>query len=165
MNLIAAVDKNWGIGYGGSLLISIPQDLKLFREETFGKVVIMGRKTFEDLPGKRALEGRTNIILSKSGNFAPDNAIVLKSVEDCLAYLKKENIADEDVFIIGGESIYEAFLPYCNIAHITYIDYAYRADRHMQNLDETEEWELALETEEETFFDISYSFKMYKRIN
>ena len=64
MNLIAAVDKNWGIGIDGRLLVSIPKDQKLFRDETLGKVIVMGRKTFESLPASQPLYGRTNIIFA-----------------------------------------------------------------------------------------------------
>lgn len=164
MNLIAAVDKNWGIGRGGNLLVSIPQDKKLFREETLGKTIIMGRKTFEDLPGKQPLYGRTNIVLSRDPKFLPEGVSVLRSREECLEYLKESRVREEDVFIIGGESIYRAFLPYCDTAHITYIDYAYEADRFMPNLDREGSWKLALETEEETYFELSYCFRLYKRI-
>ena len=81
-----------------------------------------------------------------------------------MEYLKENNINDEDVFVIGGESIYRNFLPYCNVAHVTYIDYEYAADRHFLNLDADKEWSLLLETEEETYFDIPYTFRMYKRV-
>ena len=61
MNLIVAVDKNWGIGYENKLLVSIPDDMKFFRETTTGNVVVMGRKTLESFPGGRPLKNRTNI--------------------------------------------------------------------------------------------------------
>ena len=77
----------------------------------------------------------------------------------------KNNIDDNDVFVIGGESVYNDFLPYCNIAHITYIDYEYEADRHFLNMEKDENWDLILETEEETYFDIPYTFRLYKRNN
>ena len=64
MKLIAAVDKNWAIGNKGQLLVSIPQDQKMFRDETMGKVIVMGRKTLESLPGAQPLYGRTNIVLT-----------------------------------------------------------------------------------------------------
>ncbi len=63
MNLIVAVDKNWSIGNQGQLLVNIPEDKRMFREETLGKVIIMGRKTLESFPGKQPLYGRTNIVL------------------------------------------------------------------------------------------------------
>lgn len=163
MNIIVAVDKKWGIGNKGKLLVSIPRDKKLFREETTGKVIIMGHNTLLSLPGSQPLAGRENIVLSRDKSLSIKGATVLNSVDACMDYLKKNNIKDSDVFVIGGESVYNDFLPYCDIAHITYIDYEYEADRHFLNLDISNEWSLVLETEEETYFDIPYTFRLYKR--
>ena len=163
MNIIVAVDKKWGIGNKGKLLVSIPRDKKLFREETTGKVVIMGHNTLLSLPGSQPLAGRKNIVLSRDKSLSIKGATVLNSVDACIDYLNKNNIKDSDVFVIGGESVYNDFLPYCDIAHITYIDYEYEADRHFLNLDISNEWSLVLETEEETYFDIPYTFRLYKR--
>lgn len=163
MNVIVSVDKKWGIGNKGKLLVSIPRDKKLFREETVGKVIIMGHNTLLSLPGSQPLLERENIVLSKDEDLKIKGATVLNSVDSCIEYLKENNINDDDVFVIGGESIYRDFLPYCNTAHITYIDYEYAADRHFLNLDEDKEWSMVLETEEETYFDIPYTFRLYKR--
>jgi len=163
MNIIVAVDKKWGIGNKGKLLVSIPRDKKLFREETTGKVIIMGHNTLLSLPGAQPLAGRENIVLSRDSSLSIKGATVLNSVDACIDYLKKNNIKDSDVFVIGGESVYSDFLPYCDVAHITYIDYEYEADRHFLNLDINNEWSLVLETEEETYFDIPYTFRLYKR--
>jgi len=163
MNIIVAVDKKWGIGNKGKLLVSIPRDKKLFREETTGKVIIMGHNTLLSLPGSQPLAGRKNIVLSRDKSLSIKVATVLNSVDACIDYLRKNNIKDSDVFVIGGESVYNDFLPYCDIAHITYIDYEYEADRHFLNLDISNEWSLVLETEEETYFDIPYTFRLYKR--
>ncbi|KXB56333.1 dihydrofolate reductase [Lachnoanaerobaculum saburreum] len=163
MNIIVAVDKKWGIGNKGKLLVSIPRDKKLFREETTGKVIIMGHNTLLSLPGAQPLAGRENIVLSRDKSLSIKGATVLNSVDACMDYLKKNNIKDSDVFVIGGESVYNDFLPYCDVAHITYIDYEYEADRHFLNLDISNEWSLVLETEEETYFDIPYTFRLYKR--
>ena len=164
MNIIVSVDKKLGIGNKGKLLVSIPKDMKLFREETVGKVIIMGHNTLLSLPGSQPLAGRENIVLSKDKNLKIKGATVVNSLESCLEYLRGNNINDEDVFGIGGESVYRNFLPYCNVAHVTYIDYEYAADRHFLNLDLDKEWNLVLETEEETYFDIPYTFRMYKRV-
>ena len=163
MNIIVAVDKKWGIGNKGKLLVSIPREKKLFREETTGKVIIMGHNTLLSLPGSQPLAGRKNIVLSRDKSLSIKGATVLNSVDACIDYLRKNNIKDSDVFVIGGESVYNDFLPYCDIAHITYIDYEYEADRHFLNLDISNEWSLVLETEEETYFDIPYTFRLYKR--
>ena len=163
MNIIVAVDKKWSIGNKGKLLVSIPRDKKLFREETTGKVIIMGHNTLLSLPGAQPLAGRENIVLSRDKSLSIKGATVLNSVDACIDYLRKNNIKDNDVFVIGGESVYNDFLPYCDVAHITYIDYEYEADRHFLNLDISNEWSLVLETEEETYFDIPYTFRLYKR--
>nr|WP_314447461.1 dihydrofolate reductase [uncultured Lachnoanaerobaculum sp.] len=163
MNIIVAVDKKWGIGNKGKLLVSIPRDKKLFREETTGKVIIMGHNTLLSLPGAQPLAGRENIVLSRDKSLSIKGATVLNSVDACMDYLRKNNIKDSDVFVIGGESVYNDFLPYCDVAHITYIDYEYEADRYFLNLDISNEWSLVLETEEETYFDIPYTFRLYKR--
>lgn len=161
MNIIVAVDRHWAIGRDGQLLVSIPADQKLFREETLSKVIVMGRKTLESLPAGQPLYGRTNLILSKDPNYQVKGAVVCHSVEEALKEL--EAYRQADIFIIGGQSIYEQFLPYCNTAHVTYVDYAYEADTYFPDLDTDEGWELDVETEEETYFDICYTFRRYKR--
>lgn len=163
MNLIVAADKNWGIGNKGQLLVRIPNDQKMFRQETIGKVVVLGRKTLETFPQQRPLEKRTNIILSKDRNYKVKDAIVVHSIEELLEELKQYNT--EDVYIIGGTSIYEQMLPYCDTAHVTKIDYEYQADAHFPNLDVDDEWEIVASSEEQTYFDVEYYFLKYKRKN
>ncbi len=162
MNLIAAVDKNWAIGRGGRLLVSIPEDQRLFREETLGKVVVMGRKTLESLPGGQPLHGRTTVVLTRDPAFHVKGAQVCHSLEEALEILKK--YPTEDIFVAGGQEIYEQFLPLCDVAHITYIDYAYEADTHFPNLDQDGEWKLLLTGEEQTYFDLCYEFRLYRRV-
>lgn len=161
MNLIAAVDKRWAIGNKGQLLVSIPGDQKLFRDETLGKVVVMGRKTLESLPGGRPLYGRTTIVLSRDKSYQVKDAQVVHTLEEALRELEK--YPSEDIFVAGGQEIYQQFLPYCQTAHITWIDYTYDADTYFPNLDQDEEWGLAAESEEQTYFNICYEFRMYKR--
>ena len=134
MNLIAAVDKNWAIGLKNRLLVSIPEDMKFFRTETTGKVVVMGRKTLETFPNGLPLKNRTNIVLTAKPDYDAKGALVFHNVEAVLEELKK--YPAEDIYIIGGAAIYEQFLPYCSVAHITKIDYAYEADTYFPNLDE-----------------------------
>ena len=81
MKIIAAVDKNWAIGRDNQLLVSIPADMKMFRQETSGKVVVMGRKTLESFPNGLPLKNRTNIVLTKNPNYQVKDALVLHSVE------------------------------------------------------------------------------------
>lgn len=163
MNLIVAVDKNWAIGHKNKLLVSIPNDQKFFREETMGKVVVLGRKTLETFPGGKPLKGRTNIILTRDPKLEVKDAIIVHSKEELLEELKKYD--KDDVFIIGGTSIYEMMLPYCDVAHITKIDFAFDADSYFPNLDEKEEWKITAESDEQTYFDLEYTFLKYERKN
>lgn len=161
MNLIAAVDRHWGIGKNGRLLVSIPEDQRLFREETLGKTVIMGRKTLESLPGGKPLYGRNTLVLSRDLKYQVKGARCFHDVEGVLEAVA--GIAPEDIFVAGGEEIYREFLPYCRTAHVTYIDYTYEADRYCPNLDKDPQWVMDLETEEATYFDLCYSFRRYVR--
>lgn len=161
MNLIAAVDKNWAIGCKNQLLVRIPNDQKMFRQTTTGKVVVLGRKTLETFPQGLPLPNRTNIILSKSQNYQVKDAVVVHSIEELLEVVGQYH--SEDVFIIGGESIYRQMLPYCDTAHITKIDHAYEADSYFPNLDKDADWEVTADSEEQTYFDIAYSFVKYER--
>lgn len=161
MNLIVAVDNNWAIGNKNQLLISIPNDQKHFREETTGKVVVLGRKTLATFPQGLPLKNRTNIILSKDKNFKVKDALVVHSVEELLEQLKQYD--SEDVYIIGGESIYRQMLPYCDVAHVTKIDYSYEADTYFHNLDADGDWVITADSDEQTYFDIAYEFLRYER--
>lgn len=163
MNLIAAVDNKWGIGYKNKLLISIPDDMKCFKEITMGKVCVMGRKTLESLPGGRPLSCRVNIVLTSDTTYKKSDVIVVNSVEAALEKLKEYDT--NDVFIIGGESIYEQFMPYIDTAYITYIDYAYQADKYLTNLDKLSQWKMVKESEEQTYFDVEYYYRKYTKID
>lgn len=161
MNLIAAVDNNWAIGNGGKLLVSIPNDQKHFREETTGKVVVLGRKTLHTFPQGQPLPNRTNIILSRDPSFRVKGAVVVHSLEELLEELK--NYDTEDVYVIGGESIYRQLLPYCEVAHITQIDHSYAADAYFPNLETDPEWVLTADSDEQTYFDLAYVFRKFER--
>lgn len=162
MNLIACVDSNWGIGYKNELLVKIPSDQKFFRTTTTGKVVVMGRKTLDSFPQGKPLKDRVNIVLTSNKNITPkDNEIYLNTVEEVLEELKK--YPDEDIFIIGGSSIYEQFLKYCNKAYITKVEREFSADAYFPNLDKDDEWEITKESDEQTYFDNTFYFLTYER--
>lgn len=162
MNLIAAVDKNWAIGCKNKLLVSIPADMKFFRETTTGKVVVMGRKTLESFPNGQPLKKRVNIVLTHDKNFKARDAIIVHSMEELREELKK--YPSEDIYVIGGETIYKQLLDDCDVAHITKIDYAFEADAYFPNLDEMPEWKITQDSEEQTYFDLEYYFYKYERI-
>ncbi len=161
MNIIVAVDKNWAIGYQNKLLNSIPEDMKFFRETTTGKVVVMGRKTLESFPNGRPLKNRTNVVITRQEDYEMPGAVVVHSVDEAMDYLK--DFKSEDIYVIGGASIYEQMLPYCDVAHVTVMDYAYQADTWFPNLDEMDDFVVAADSEEKTYFDLEYCFKMYVR--
>ncbi len=162
MNLIAAVDSNWAIGNKNQLLVRIPADQKFFRETTTGKVVVMGRKTLESFPNGLPLKNRTNIVLTHDKNYNVKDAIILHSMEELREELKK--YPSEDIYVIGGETIYRQLLDECDVAHITKIDFAYQADAYFPNLDEMPEWKITADSEEQTYFDLEYYFYKYERV-
>lgn len=162
MNLIAAVDKNWGIGCKNKLLVSIPADMKFFRETTLGKVVVMGRKTLESFPNGQPLKKRVNIVLTHDADYKVNDAVIVHSMEELWEELKK--YASEDIYVIGGETIYKQLLDECDVAHITKIDYEFEADAYFPNLDEMPEWKMTQDSEEQTYFDLEYYFYKYEKI-
>ena len=161
MKLIVAADKNWGIGRKGELLVSIPDDMKNFRELTEGNVVVMGRKTFERLPGKRPLVNRTNIILTSRKDYNVKGATVAHSIEELDEIL---SVYDTDkIFVMGGGQIYKLLIDRCDTAYVTFIDYEYEADTFCPPVSE-DEWKLVEESEEQTYFDVEYYYRKYVRI-
>ncbi len=161
MNIIAAVDANWAIGNKNRLLTSIPADMKFFREKTTGHVVVMGRKTLESFPNGLPLKNRTNIVLTANRSYQAKGAIIVHTKEELLEELKKYD--SEELYVIGGGSIYEMLLPYCDTAYITKIDHVYAADTYFPNLDKMEDWEMTEVSEEQTCFDLEYVFAKYER--
>lgn len=139
MNAIVNVTENWGIGQDNRLLITISDDLKRFRRLTTGRTVILGRKTLETFPSGRPLRGRRNLILSGNPSFYVSGATVVHS----LAELRQAVLPDEPLSVIGGASIYELLLPYCDTAYVTKTLISPPADRFFPNLDELPNWELA----------------------
>lgn len=161
MNLIAAVDKNWGIGNKNALLVRIPADMKFFRETTNGKVVVMGRKTLESFPNGLPLKNRINVVLTHDKSYRVPGAVMVHSIEALTEELKK--YPDKDIYVIGGEMIYRQLLDLCDTAHITKIDYVFDADAYFPNLDHMPEWEITADSEEQTYFDLEYYFYKYEK--
>ena len=161
MNCIVAVDNNWAIGYKNNLLVSIPADMRFFRDTTIGKVVVMGKNTLESFPGGKPLANRVNIVVALEKDYKVPGATVVNSIEEAMDAVKEYDT--NDVYIIGGGSIYRQFLPYCDVAHVTKIDYEYEADTYFPNLDEDDEWELTGDSDEQTYYDLEYRFLRYER--
>ena len=164
MNLIAAVDKNWAIGRNNKLLVSIPDDMKFFRETTTGKVVVMGRKTLESFPGKKPLKNRVNIVLTGDRSYQADGAVIVHDMEELHEELKK--YPSETFMSSAARAFTSSFWMSCDVAHITKIDFAYEADAWFPNLDEKEAWVVTADSEEQTYFDLEYhSINMKRRHN
>lgn len=115
MNIIVAADENWAIGNKGDLLVRIPSDHKHFREETTGKVVVLGRRTLETFPQGMPLQNRTNIILTHDPGYRVKGALTAHSVEELMKLLQAYD--DQDVYVIGGDSVYRQLLP-LSLIHI-----------------------------------------------
>ncbi|MEG2097850.1 MAG: dihydrofolate reductase [Pseudoflavonifractor sp.] len=134
MQLIVAIDRNWGIGYQGKLLARISADLKRFKALTTGHTVVLGHKTLETFPGGKPLPNRRNIIMSTDKSFVHPDAETCHSVAQAVA------LAPEDAFVIGGASVYTLLLPYCDKAYVTQIDAEYTADCYFPSLDANRCW-------------------------
>lgn len=161
MKMIVAADRKGGIGNKGGLLISIPTDMKYFREQTMGKTIVMGRATLESFPGGRPLPKRRNIVLSTK--LQPAEGIeICRSVDEVLELLKDED--PDSIMIIGGGTVYKAFMPYCSHALITEIDAEFEADTYIDLPAESDQWELESRGDDITENDVTYAFAVYRRI-
>ena len=161
MNLIVAVDENWGIGNNNSLLFSIKQDMKFFRETTMGNTVIMGRKTLDSFPSGRPLKNRENIVLTRDKNFKREGVTVCHSVDELKELIN--GAKSDELFVIGGEQIYNLLLPLCDTAYVTKVGAKKSADAYMVNLDLDKEWEIEHQSEPFLDADYPYQFIVYKR--
>lgn len=162
MKTIVNVDNNWGIGIGNELLNPISPDLKFFKEKTTGNVVVMGRSTFLSFPGQKALPNRVNIVLTTDKSWSAQDVIVCHSLEELFEQLKRYDT--DTVFVIGGSSVYDQLLPYCDTAYVTKVDNSKPADKFFPNLDSMSDWELEYEGEEQDFKDIKFKFTTYKKL-
>ncbi len=159
MELIVAVYDDWGIGKDGTQPVALSADRKFFRETTKGTMVIVGRRTIEDFPGKKPLPGRVNVALSRSQGEIPGFTLC-QSPQQALVLAKNAQRA----MVIGGGSIYRQMLPYCDTAYVTKVHLTVESDTFFPNLDQDPQWYLAeiLQSGEEN--GISYEMCLYKRI-
>lgn len=161
MRAIVCADKNWGIGYKNKLLVSIPSDMKFFRETTTGNVIVMGRKTLESFPNGMPLKNRTNIVLTRDKNYQVKDAATVHNEEELMREIEKYDT--DRVYIIGGESVYKMMLSHCDKVYVTKVDRGFQADTFFPNLDEMSEWKMTQESEEQTCFDLEFRFTTYER--
>lgn len=162
MKAILHADKQWGIGKNNDLMFSIPLDMKFFRETTLNKIVVMGNNTLKSFPNGKPLKNRINIVLSRSENTR-DDCIFVKSLDQLFNVLSKYN--SDDIYIIGGSSIYKMLLPYCSEVLVTKVDAVGGADTFFENLDENNEFELIYESEPIVTNGYTIQFTAYKNTN
>ncbi|SCY52259.1 dihydrofolate reductase [Flavobacterium caeni] len=135
--LIAAVAQNNGLGKDNRMIWHLPDDFKRFKKLTTGHHIVMGRKTFESLPG--LLPNRTHVVISRQKDYRPEGAIVAHSLEKALQIPPK----DQDIYIIGGGEIYRQALPYANKLEITRVYASFEADAFFPEIGP--EWKLVAE--------------------
>lgn len=143
--LIAAVDKNFGIGYENELLVKLKKDMKFFRETTLNHIIVMGKNTYESIG--RPLPKRKNIVITHHPVSHDD--VTNMTLDEFLSTYKD---IDETIYCIGGASIYEALLPYADELLLTKIEKEYKADRYFPDIKDFVEVERVWETEMGTRF-------------
>ena len=158
MDLIVAVYDDWGIGRDGTQPIALSTDRKFFRETTRGAMVIVGRRTIDDFPGKKPLPGRVNVALTRSNTEIPGFTLC-HSPEEAAELAKSA----EKAFVIGGGSIYRQMLPLCDRAYVTKVHVTPESDTFFPNLDEDVAWELAEIQQSGEENGISYEMCLYKK--
>jgi len=131
ISLIAAIDQVGGIGKDGKVPWHISADLKFFRCITMGHMILMGRKTFESIG--EALPGRTNLILSNQTDFHPTDTIVFHSLELALDYAREQD--EDEVFIIGGEKVFQQTMPLAQRIYLTRVDGEFDCDVFFPQID------------------------------
>ena len=170
MKFIVAVDKEWGIGNKGELLAMVRADLANFRRLTKGKVVVYGSATLATFPGGRALPNRANIVLSRKAALNPEGMNTVHSLDELFAELKKYDT--DDVFVIGGASIYRQLIPYCDTGYITKFEKSFEKDAYIPNLDLDKSWKCVCVGERQvsdgdtdTEPGLGFFFTEYKKVN
>ncbi len=170
MKAVVAIDKEWGIGCKGGLLVHVRADLKRFYQLTVGKTVILGSKTLQTFPGGKVLKNRTNLILSRNPAFAVEGGTVFASIDALLSFLQEH--PETDAVVIGGGTIYQQLLPYCDEVYVTQFDRVYEKDTYFPNLDSDPAWicaetgeTLKSDPETDSEKDLTYRFLLYKRIS
>jgi dihydrofolate reductase len=159
ISIIVAIAEDNGIGYKNNLLWHLPEDLKRFKKLTIGNTVIMGKKTWESLP-RKPLPGRKNIVITDDKNDCFESGITAYSIEEALSKCGK----DEEIFIIGGGSIYRQFMPMADRLYITHIHKKAQADIYFPAID-PDIWEPVEKEEHLSLNDgaVPYTYVVYKR--
>ena len=146
MKAIVCVSKNWGIGYMNKLLFHIKEDMQFFKFHTYGNVVVMGKNTFNSLPGGKPLPGRTNVILSSTLPERED-AIVVRDKKSLKKLIDDFESEGKEVYIIGGEKIYNQFINQCSKVYITVVDKEMEADKFFPKIYLGKKWKKVFDYE------------------
>ncbi len=159
ISIIAAIGKNNEIGKNNDLLWRIPEDLKRLKKITSGHMVIMGRNTFHSI-NNRALPNRRNIVITSRKNFNFPNIEIVHSIEDAIELTKSE----KEVFILGGASVYQQFLPYTHRMYLTCVEQEYNADTFFPSF-EWSDWQVKERTDiaDDIKAGVDYSFVTLER--
>ena len=159
--IIVACEQNNGIGLDNKIPWYVPEDLKYFKQTTLHNTVIMGRNTFLSLNNK-PLSNRKNIVVTSKKCYSTEGNLTFMNIKESKNYI--ENNTNENIFIIGGESIYNEFLNECHYIYITKIYDSYKCDRYFNyNLNNYKE-EFSSEVMYSTNENIKYQFIKLKRI-
>lgn len=156
LSIIACVGKNLELGKGNDLVFHIKDDMKYFKEVTLNHIVVMGRKTFESLPG--LLKDRKNVVITKSNKEFTEGVETYSSIEE---FMEKYKDYQDEIFVIGGASIYKQFLDYCDKLYLTEVDKEIDADVYFPEFDKNNyDKEIVKSGEDKT---LKYNFAVYRR--
>ena len=158
---IVAVDKNWSIGKNNDLLFKLPYDMAFFKRNTQDKIIVCGRKTLESFPGKNPLPRRATICLCSKDNNR-DDCYCVNSLEELIKLLLELSKV-QDIFVIGGGSLYEALLPYYDEVLVTKVKADGNGTVFFPNLDKDEKFELSYCSEDIKDNGYTINFCTYKR--
>lgn len=160
MNAIVVVDQNWAIGRGGDLLFSLPTDMKRFRALTLNGTVILGRKTLDSFPGGKPLPKRRNIVITHHTDCDREGIEIVANPDAALELAG--DINDENLWVIGGGSIYTALLKRCKRVYLTKVDAEAEApDTFFPNLDKLPGWEVERVSEDIVENGLTFRFMDY----
>ena len=193
MRMILCADINWAIGKANQLLYHIPHDMQRFKELTMGQAVVMGRRTWDSLPCRssvhgrtkacsKALQGRLNIVLTRRPelimrhgdaieslhSYAKDHTAlaICEGIDTMQQVLDEYGIGTDSVWVIGGARIYRLLMPFCSEAYVTRVLAADDgADCFMADLDNDKGWVLYENGIHHQWQELSYRFDVYKSVD
>ncbi len=164
MKAILHADREWGIGKNNALMFKIPADMQFFKATTTGNVVVMGSNTLKSFPGGKPLKDRLNIVLYPGGEKRED-CIVVQSLDELFAEIKRCESAGKKVYVIGGMMMYKTLLPYCEEVLVTKVDAVGGADAFFENLDKNSGFALSYEGAPLVTNGYTVRFTAYKNLN